>query len=240
MKAPLMVALGAALLTLPVGKALADNSATWPFDLQTHGEDIQWLTPTPVDNTGDYYVFSYHLSNLIVTVRYLIFDFDVDVTDQIPPEFLDGSEPLKGPPPFVGADEDVAFPPPPDPPSVAAHIAMGLKAGGYGYVEVTNVYLGEADIDLGPPWGVVHVTIKAVRVVGTVTATAYKYKVGDLNCDDAVDAGDIDPFFLGLADPLTYAGVLPQCDLVKTGDINGDGAMDAGDIDAFFTLLGGG
>ncbi len=61
--------------------------------------------------------------------------------------------------------------------------------------------------------------------------------LGDLNCDVAFDAADIDPFFLALADPALYEATFPGCDLLH-GDINGDGSVDAGDIDVFFDYLG--
>ncbi len=63
--------------------------------------------------------------------------------------------------------------------------------------------------------------------------------VGDLNCDDMVDFGDINPFVLALTDPVAYASAYPNCDLLNA-DINADGSVDFGDINAFVALLSGG
>ena len=61
---------------------------------------------------------------------------------------------------------------------------------------------------------------------------------GDMNCDGALNGGDIDPFFLALGDPAAYAAQFPNCDPLN-GDINGDGSLNGGDIDPFFQCLGG-
>jgi hypothetical protein len=62
--------------------------------------------------------------------------------------------------------------------------------------------------------------------------------LGDLNCDGAVDAFDIDPFVLALTDPAGYAAAWPDCHRMLA-DINGDGVVNAFDIDPFVELLTG-
>ncbi len=62
---------------------------------------------------------------------------------------------------------------------------------------------------------------------------------GDLNCDGAVDFGDINPFVLALADPTAYASTFPDCDILNA-DINADGGVNFGDINPFVALLTGG
>jgi hypothetical protein len=62
---------------------------------------------------------------------------------------------------------------------------------------------------------------------------------GDVNCDCAVTAFDIDPFILALVDPVGYAQAYPWCDL-DLADVNGDGAVNAGDIEPFINVLLGG
>ena len=59
---------------------------------------------------------------------------------------------------------------------------------------------------------------------------------GDLNCDAAVNALDIEPFLVALFDPAQYPVQYPDCDLDRA-DINGDGAIDALDIEPFLDLL---
>jgi hypothetical protein len=63
--------------------------------------------------------------------------------------------------------------------------------------------------------------------------------VGDMNCDGAVDFGDINPFVLYLADFANWQTTYAGCDPVH-GDINGDGTYpDFGDINPFVALLSG-
>ncbi len=65
------------------------------------------------------------------------------------------------------------------------------------------------------------------------------FAYGDLTCDGALDAADIDAFFVALGDPDLYALQFADCAL-SLADVNADGAADAGDIDVFFALLSDG
>ena len=65
-----------------------------------------------------------------------------------------------------------------------------------------------------------------------------QFDLGDLNCDGAVNAFDIDPFVLALTDPDGYAAAWPDCDRMLA-DCNSDGVVDAFDIDPFVELLTG-
>lgn len=60
--------------------------------------------------------------------------------------------------------------------------------------------------------------------------------VGDLNCDGAVNFGDIDPFVLALSDPAGYQAAYPNCNILN-GDCNRDGQVNFEDIDPFVALL---
>jgi len=71
-----------------------------------------------------------------------------------------------------------------------------------------------------------------------VAPTEPPFPLGDLNCDHAVNAFDIDPFVLALTDPDGYQTAYPDCNLAL-GDINGDGVVNSFDIDAFVELLTG-
>jgi hypothetical protein len=62
-------------------------------------------------------------------------------------------------------------------------------------------------------------------------------RIGDLNCDGAVDFDDIDPFVLALSGKATYEGATPACNW-HLADINNDGTVDFDDIDPFVALLG--
>jgi len=61
-------------------------------------------------------------------------------------------------------------------------------------------------------------------------------RLGDLNCDGAVNNFDIDPFVLALSDPAGYAKQYPNCDRMLA-DCNGDGVVNNFDIDPFVKLL---
>ena len=63
---------------------------------------------------------------------------------------------------------------------------------------------------------------------------------GDANCDGLYNGGDIDPFFVALANPGLWEATYPNCDLLCVADINGDGAANGGDINPFFLALGAG
>lgn len=59
---------------------------------------------------------------------------------------------------------------------------------------------------------------------------------GDINCDGAVNAFDIEPFLVALFEPDEYAARFPNCD-IYLADINRDGSIDAFDIQPFIALL---
>ena len=61
---------------------------------------------------------------------------------------------------------------------------------------------------------------------------------GDLNCDDEINAIDIEPFILALFDPDQYEIRYPDCD-INNADLNGDGLINALDIEPFIELLFG-
>ena len=59
---------------------------------------------------------------------------------------------------------------------------------------------------------------------------------GDVNCDCALDALDIEPFLVALFDPENYPVLYPECEITRA-DINNDGRIDALDIEPFIELL---
>ncbi|MCH8807363.1 MAG: hypothetical protein IH986_14945, partial [Planctomycetes bacterium] len=87
------------------------------------------------------------------------------------------------------------------------------------------------------PQSIVEAGLDAFRI--TVDICDPPFPPGDLNCDGALNGGDIDPFFLALGDPAAYALAFPNCD-AALADMNGDGRVNGGDIDPFFACLGGG
>jgi aminopeptidase N len=71
---------------------------------------------------------------------------------------------------------------------------------------------------------------------GSAVATIHLTAPGDLNCDGAVNAFDIDPFVLALTDPAGYAAAYPNCDILNA-DTDCDGAVNAFEIDPFVLCL---
>lgn len=61
-------------------------------------------------------------------------------------------------------------------------------------------------------------------------------EVGDLNCDGAVNFGDINPFILAVTQWGLHLKRYPDCD-IYLADINRDGHVDYDDINPFVALL---
>ncbi len=64
--------------------------------------------------------------------------------------------------------------------------------------------------------------------------------LGDMNGDGALDAFDVAPFELALADRTAYAATYPGLDPDVFGDMNFSGELDAFDVSAFEAALAGG
>jgi hypothetical protein len=63
-----------------------------------------------------------------------------------------------------------------------------------------------------------------------------RFSLGDMNCDGALDAFDIEPFILALIDPSGYGAEHPLCDRMLA-DLNNDDTVDAFDIEPLAALL---
>jgi len=59
---------------------------------------------------------------------------------------------------------------------------------------------------------------------------------GDLNCDDVVNAFDIEPFLVALFDADLYAELYPDCN-INRADVNHDWVINSFDIEPFLDLL---
>ncbi|MFH1748039.1 MAG: hypothetical protein ABIG44_13470 [Planctomycetota bacterium] len=95
--------------------------------------------------------------------------------------------------------------------------------------------IGQPDASGGPLTG------GNLQLVGGFwfSAAESQYGLGDMNCDGAVNAYDIDGFICAVSPACDYEGLYPDCDRMLA-DCNGDGAVNAYDIDGFITLVGGG
>jgi len=206
---------------------------TWNFDIYTTGQPAYWTSPTAVDPTADWYVASWEITLLEVTLKPPFFpQFTIDITDQIPPEDRVGIDTALGPAPIIVFQDHVRYPPPPDPVGFECDLELGLNATGHGYMNMTNVVLGTV------VYQGITMQVKKVRIAGTVTAEAFHGStvLGDLNCDYAVDFDDINSFVLALSGFIAYHDVYPTCNWLNA-DCNQDGVVDFADIDAFIAAL---
>lgn len=189
-RCPMHAVTGLAALAWGASAALGGEPRTWNFDLTTTGNDVHWVSPTAVDNTRPEYDAVYDITRLEVRVRYGPFDLGpFDITGQIPPEQRHGEGTAAGPPPMVIFDDRVVYPPPPESPGFAANVRISLDADGFGHIDLTDVFLGDIRIDLGPPFGVQTVRLTSVRLVGVTTVTPVP--AGDVNRDGNVDQADL-------------------------------------------------
>lgn len=114
----------------------------------------------------------------------------------------------------------------------------------------TGVYNIDADpLFCSPQAGNYHIRYESPcapaqqPICGLIGALDPACRSGDLNCDDLVNAFDIDPFVLALTSAPSFAAyyaVYPDCEAMLA-DVNCDGAVNVFDIDPFvWCLVGGG
>lgn len=221
------------LILAPLHTAMADPAATWDFGVETAGQDVVWTSPTAVNPDADLYVMSYQIENVTATVRYLFLTFDLDVTDQIPPEQLGGQEVLDGPPPLVLFDGQMVYPDPPEPPGLSGTTQLVLGSDGFGRMSLTDVTLGNVTTNV-PGLGVVTVQVLGISVSGQWTVQPIDR--GDANCDGDMDVDDAPPFVQAVLAPDEYEAAQTGCSL-STCDIDNDGFIDGRDVAAFVDLL---
>ncbi len=96
--------------------------------------------------------------------------------------------------------------------------------------------------DIRPPHAGMYdvlVTDAAGDLVASDPAVVTVQMKGDANCDDELNAFDIDPFVLALTDRALWEDTYWWCDYLCANDVNRDGAVNAFDIDPFVELLTG-
>jgi len=200
--------------------AFANGSETWSFDVTTTGNDVFWTSPTNVANDAPRYEGVYEITLIEVSGTWMGFPVGpIDVTDEVPEEDRSGTDIIDGPPPITLLEDSLVYPEPPEDPSIAADVLIYLDANGFGQLEVTDVFLGEAEVDTD--FGTVTIQITSVRVAGTVTITPLG-PLGDLNGDGVVDGADL----------LILLGAWGKCadPADCPADLNGDGVVDGADL----------
>lgn len=220
-----------ALLCSAGVSALASAAqVTWNFDVATQGQDIQWNSPSAANATAPEYDYVYTVTRVDATVQFSVFPpTTIDVTGEIPAEFLSAGGTVVGPPPLTLVDQNVLFPDPPEPVAIAGHLTVTMDGGGFGHVSFTDVDLGTYQIDF-PPFGVVTVNVRGVRVIGTVTVTPVF--AGDVDRDGDVDLGDLAALLSAFGTCVGDAGY------VAGADTDGNGCVELLDLAALLGNFG--
>lgn len=209
--------------------AQASVAQVWNFDLTTTGNDVSWTSPTAVSPLAPEYLASFEIT--LVEVRGTFIGIPIgpiNVTDQIPPENRMGEASWIGSPPALLLDTDIAYPLPPATPSVSGHVNINVDAAGFGHAAVTDVTLGTIQVNIGPPFGTVNVTLTSVRVAGNVTVAPVL--AGDLDEDCDVDIVD-------LATLLSNFGLSSGAEPAD-GDLDDDGDVDILDLSQLLANFG--
>lgn len=206
-------AAGLGLVLAAVAPAAA--AEIWPYDLASDGADVVYTSPTAVDATSARFAWTNRLDLVEATVQFGFLTFDVDVTDQVPPELLEVGGFAPGPAPVTFFDGSVVYPAPPEPASIAATLTVGIDGDGFGSVTATDISLGAVTVDLGPPFGVQTVNVVGFRLAGELTVDGFR--AGDVDGDGDVDFDD-------LLAVLANFGPCPGCagDLDFSGDVGFD------------------
>jgi hypothetical protein len=197
----------------------------WDFSITTSGEDIYEVCPENIATDGEYYEMFYTIVSASVMVEYIGLTFGpVDVTDMIPPEHMVTWQPAQAPMPIDFDWHEVLAPEGQDPPSLSFDWIVEVNQKGGVSWRGENLYLGEADYDLGWPWGTVTVQITE----GTINANVAIQQV--INpCYEDVDGNSI----VNVSDLLSLIGnwgVCPDCVEEIPGDVNFDGIVDVTDL----------
>jgi hypothetical protein len=208
------------------GNALAGTTGTWPFDLETTGSDVTWDADSAINPNAGRFRFEYLIT--LAEADGSVGGFPIgtiDILDMLPPELLSDVGYSIGPAPVTVWDAHIDAPEPPDSPAVSADVQITVDTSGVAHMSMTNVVLGTTMIDIGPPFGVVSVTVTRIRMAGTITGDVTGC-AGDLNFDGIVDTAD-----LGLL--ITQFGSDNE-----QGDLNDDNAVDTADLGILISQFG--
>jgi len=219
--------LGSALLT---GSGVGINEN---FTVTTSGADILWTSPSLLHTDGEYYETFYTINSATVMVEYIGLTFGpIDVTDMIPPGHILTWQPAQAPMPIDFDWHEVIAPAGQDPPSLSYDWIVEVDPKGVVRWQGVNLYLGEADYNLGWPWGIVTVNITE----GTINANIEIIEIFNPCYEDVDQNGVVD-----VSDLLTLIGnwgLCPECTEEIPGDLNYDSIVDVTDLLALIGAWG--
>ena len=201
------------------------DSVNWDFSVTTVGENIYWQGSTPIANDGEYYEMLYTVNSATVYVSYAGFVFGpYDVTDMIPPDVIVTWQPSAGPAPLDFGWYEVVTPEDQDPPSLAYDWIVEIDSDGMVSWRGENAYLGQAEYDLGWPWGTVTVQVEE----GTINANLEIYKVENPCYEDIDGSGTVDVSDLLIL--IGNWGTCGECVDEIPGDVTYDDIVDVTDL----------
>lgn len=193
----------------------------WQLTATSSGEDVVWNSPTSIASDGDFYEMNFHVVEATVMVSYIGIDFGpISVLDMFPEDVLDTWRAAEGPAPLDFGWIEVVAPEGADPPAIAYDWIVDLSEKGQVSYRMENVYAGQAEYDLGWPWGSVTVNVES----GTITADLWTSKVptpcyGDVNDDGMVNVSDV-------LEVIGNWGYCHEC----PADTNNDSYVDVADL----------
>jgi hypothetical protein len=216
-----------ALLLLLSSSAMfsGNDGVNFDFSVYSSGDDVVWVGPDYLTTDGDYYEMVYTVISASVIVEYIGIEFGpIDVTDMIPPESIVTWQPAQAPMPIDFDWHEVYTPEDEDPPSLAYDWIVEVNQKGEVRWRGIEFYLGEAEYDLGWPWGTVVVQI----ISGSIEANLDIQKVENPCYEDVDGSGTVD-----VSDLLTLIGNwggCPDCTDEIPGDVDYNDIVDVTDL----------
>jgi|TARA_B100000959_G_C14954153_1_gene612986 hypothetical protein len=195
------------------------------FSITTSGPDILWTCPDVLETNGSWYEMAYEVTGASVMVEYIGIEFGpIDILDMIPTDAIVTWQPAQAPMPIDFGWYDVSGPEDQDPPALSYRWIAEVNEKGIVTWSGQEVYLGEAEYDLGWPFGSVTVNI----IEGTIDANIEIIIVENPCYEDIDGNGSVD-----VSDLLTLIGNwghCPDCTEEIPGDVNYDDVVDVTDL----------
>jgi len=210
-----MVLLSSCLLVGP------PDHVSWSFSQTSSGQNVSWTSPSAIQADGEHYELLYTVDEASVLVTYLGITFGpIDVTDLIPPENLETFRDTSGPCPLDFGWTEVSAPVGQDPPAIRYDWKVEINAKGIVTFRMENMFLGQAEYNLGWPWGSVTVTI----IEGTIDSTVVIDVVNAPCVADIDGSGNVD--IADLLEVIANWGLCIGC----PADTNQDDVVDVTDL----------